>query len=175
MENKCYMVDCLIVIDRDGTLIENQGYLGKENNWKTKVKLIDKTVFLIKSLNVLFPDNLKIVFSNQTGVALGYFSEQRVKEINDHVNLLLQKKGIDIKYWIYSPEADKKYAKQKKIKPNRYIKTVSNRKPDPQLLINLLKDLDYSFSSFKRRIVIGDSEDDKLLAEHIRADFINTC
>lgn len=166
------MVNCLIIIDRDGTLIENQDYLGKEDNWKTKVKLIDTTVFLLKSLDILFPDNLKIVFSNQTGVALGYLSEEIVEKINDYVNYLLSETGIEIKYWIYSPEADKKYAEQKGIGANKYIKPVSNRKPNPQLLINMLKELDLSFSSFKRRIVIGDSEDDELLAEQIQAFFI---
>jgi D-glycero-D-manno-heptose 1,7-bisphosphate phosphatase len=166
------MDNCLIIIDRDGTLIENHAYLGKEDNWKTKVKLIDKTVFLLKSLNVLYPDNLKIVFSNQTGVALGYFSEKTVEKINDYVSCLLSEKDIEIKYWIYSPEADKTYAEQKGVYVNRYIKPVSNRKPNPQLLQNKLKELDLSFSSFKRRIVIGDSEDDELLAEKIKAFFI---
>jgi len=169
------MADCLLVIDRDGTLIENEGYLGRENNWKTKIKLINKTVFLINSLDILFPNNLKIVFSNQTGVALRYFSEQRVEEINNHVKLLLQKENIDIKHWIYSPEADYAYAKQKKIKPNRYIKPVSTRKPNPQLLLNLLKNLNYSLSYFKKRVVIGDSEDDELLSKNIDADYINIC
>ncbi len=29
------MIDCLIVIDRDGTVIEKQDYLGKGNKWKS--------------------------------------------------------------------------------------------------------------------------------------------
>lgn len=166
------MADCLIVIDRDGTLIEKHDYLGKSDDWKLKVSLIEKTVFLLKALDILFPDNLKIVFTNQTGIAIGYFTKQRVDEINKYVKRIIEKKGIIIDHWIYSPEIDIDYAAKKCIPHNKYFKNKSNRKPNPQLLINTLKNLDLSLSSFNKKIVIGDSEDDRLLAENIQADFI---
>jgi histidinol-phosphate phosphatase family protein len=166
------MTNCLIVIDRDGTIIENHKYLGKNNNWKSKIKLIDKTIFLLKALDILFPDNVKIVFTNQTGVALGYFNEERVKQVNNFVKFLLRMKGIIIEHWIFSPEADKFYADQKEIK-NKYVKTKSSRKPNPKLLEKQLIFLKKPINTFKRKIVIGDSEDDKELASNIDAYYID--
>lgn len=166
------MINCLIVIDRDGTLIEKHDYLGKSSNWKSKVKLIDKTVFLLKALDVLFPNNLKIVFTNQTGVALGFFSEKRVKEINSYVNSLLESEGVEIEHWIYSPEADECYASEKGIIENAYVKKDSSRKPNPRLLIEKLKSIHISINFFEKKIVIGDSEEDRKFAENIDAFFI---
>ena len=166
------MYDCLIIIDRDGTLIKNQPYLGKNDNWQKKIKLIEKTLFLLKVFDVIFERNLKIVFSNQTGVALSYFSEERVIEINNFINKMLGEKGLNIDYWIFSPEADIKYAIKKDIKINKYVKTISSRKPNPTLLIEKLKSLGLSLISFKTIIVIGNSEDDKKLAENIKGKFI---
>jgi len=166
------MYDCLIIIDRDGTLIENEHYLGKENDWKKKIKFIDKTLFLLKALDVIFERNLKIVFTNQTGVARGYFSEEKVIEINDLIKKKLEKRGLNIHHWIFSPEADIEYAKKNDIQLNDYVKIVSSRKPNPTLLLQKLISLGFSITSFNAILVIGDSEEDKKLAENIHAKFI---
>jgi len=166
------MWDCLIVIDRDGTLIKKYDYLGVEEDWKSKVELKEKTMSLLKSFDVIYTNPLKIVFTNQTGVALGYFSEKRVCEINDYVSKLLKKQKIIIDYWLYSPEADITYAKKLGISPNEYIKSVSSRKPNPMLLISKLHSLNLSLNSFETILVIGDSGDDGKLAETINANFI---
>ncbi len=167
------MRDCLIVIDRDGTLIKKHDYLGKEDDWKSKVELIEKTIFLLNSLDTIYTNPLKIVFTNQTGVALGYFSENRVCEINDYVSKLLKEQKILIDYWLYSPEADSDYAKKQGVIKNKYIKPISTRKPNPLFLISKIKSLNLSLNSFDTLIVIGDSDDDKQLADNINAKFIS--
>jgi histidinol-phosphate phosphatase family protein len=164
--------ECLIVIDRDGTIIEKKDYLGRNNNWKKEIKILDKTIFLLKSLYIIFPDNLKIVFTNQTGVALGYFTEERVKEVNQYINNILLKNKIIIDEWIYSPEADRKYAESKGIQ-NLYVKDKSSRKPNPKLLIEFLLKNGLNLKSFKTIIVIGDREEDRKLSKNIGGLFIN--
>ena len=166
MNNKC-----LIVIDRDGTIVEKKDYLGTNDDWKKEVKIIDKTIFLLNVLDTIFQDNLKIVFSNQTGVALGYFTEERVKEINEYINNLILKNKVIIDEWIYSPEADRIYADSKGIQ-NRYVKENSSRKPNPKLLIDILSKNGYKLKSFKTILVIGDREEDKELSRNIGGIFI---
>jgi len=166
------MWDCLIVIDRDGTLIENYNYLGKEDDWHQKIQIKEKTINKIKNLEAKYTHALKIVFTNQTGVALGFFSEKRVQDINMYVSNLLKEKNLYIDYWIYSPEADLDYAKMKGITPNIYVKKNSTRKPNPKLLISLLQSIGLTLQSFKSIYVIGDSEDDRQLANRLNADFI---
>ncbi len=127
---------------------------------------------LLKSFDVIYSNSLKVVFTNQTGVALGYFSEKRVCEINEYVSKLLKKQKIIIDHWLYSPEADSDYAKKLGIPTNEYIKSVSSRKPNSTLLISKLHSLNLSLNSFDTILVIGDSDDDRKLAENIKAKFI---
>ncbi|HYD03602.1 MAG TPA: HAD-IIIA family hydrolase [Alphaproteobacteria bacterium] len=164
-------IDTLIVIDRDGTVIENMDYLGRKEDWINHIKIRPDVIKMIKDLDKIHPHNIKYIFTNQSGVALGYFSEDTVRKVNTKVNELLLENGINIMEWLYSPEIDKHYADHKKIH-NEYVKEKSTRKPNPKLLVDALDRINRKLESFHNIIVIGDSEDDMNLAKNINAKFM---
>jgi histidinol-phosphate phosphatase family protein len=164
-------IDTLIVLDRDGTVIENMDYPGRREDWKEHIQIRPEVIEIIKDLDKKHPHNLKYIFTNQSGVALGYFSEDTVREVNTEVNKLLIENGVNIIEWLYSPEIDKHYAQENEI-DNEYVKEESTRKPNPKLLIDALDRVNLKLESFSNIIVIGDSEDDMNLAKNINAKFI---
>ncbi|MCK4656871.1 MAG: HAD-IIIA family hydrolase, partial [candidate division Zixibacteria bacterium] len=64
-------------VDRDGTLIAERDFLTQ----KEDIEIFPQTVEAIKLLREL--GYLVVVVSNQSGVARGYLTEQRVFEINE--------------------------------------------------------------------------------------------
>jgi len=65
-----------VFLDRDGTLIEESNFLIREN----QIHVFDNTATALKMLKDA--GFLLIVVSNQSGVARGYLTEERVEEIN---------------------------------------------------------------------------------------------
>jgi len=167
----------LLIIDRDGTLIEDAGYLGKNKNWKEEVKLKKSVVDFISYIQTKY-DTTKIVVSNQTGVARKYFDCKTVEEINKYIHGLLKKKGIRIDNWQYCPYANTAYAEMKKKEEKlefdlRFVKDKTKRKPSPGMVFDGLKELKKDIKEFSYIIVLGDKDDDKGLAENLKARFIN--
>src|ERR1043165_9972022 len=92
-----------VFLDRDNTLIENDGYLGDP----AKVKLLPGAGSALVALRAL--GYRIIVVSNQSGVARGMFSEADVEAVNNEVSRQLREKAgafIDASYYCpYHPEA----------------------------------------------------------------------
>ena len=65
-----------IFLDRDGTLIEEKNYLSD----KKDIKFLDG---VFDALQILQQQFLLIIITNQSGVARGYFNEDKVIEINE--------------------------------------------------------------------------------------------
>lgn len=175
IKNKLHREDILMVIDRDGTLVEEQGFLGKNPNWKDKVKLRKEVIEFITAIQRKY-STTKIVVSNQSGVARGYFDCKTVEKINKHIAELLKKNDINIDNWQYCPYVDFEYAKLKKDKINfnpEFIKEKTKRKPAPDMLYDALKSLNKKLSNFSRIIVLGDKNEDKEMAKSINAEFID--
>jgi len=165
----------LAVVDRDGTIIENMEFLGKNKNWKDEVKLIKNVIDLLIYAKTKY-DTTFIVVTNQTGVARKYFDCKTVEEINAYLAGLLKEKGIIINNWQYCPDADSAYAKLKKdqIKFDpKYVKDVTKRKPKADMVFDALKELKADIKDFDSIIVIGDHDDDKGLAENLKANFVD--
>ncbi len=78
-----------VFLDRDGTVNEEVNYLSELE----QVKILPRSARAIKLLN---EHNFKtIIITNQSGVARGYFSIQRLEDINNHLkNELLREGGI---------------------------------------------------------------------------------
>jgi len=166
----------LIVLDRDGTLIEDKGFLGKNPDWKYDVKLKKEVVEFIASVQRKY-STTKIVVSNQSGVARGNFDCRTVEEINKHISQLLEKNGIKIDNWQYCPCVDFEYAKSKKEKINfnpEFVREKTKRKPSPDMVYDALKALNKKLSDFSRVIVLGDKNEDKEMAKNINAKFIGS-
>ena len=73
------MSDSAVFLDRDGTLIEEVGYLDRPD----RVELYPWSVDAIRALNRA---GLRTVLvSNQSGVARGFFSEEIVQKVHDRI------------------------------------------------------------------------------------------
>lgn len=164
----------LVVIDRDGTLITNDEFLGRSEDWKDRLMLNVPVVSLLSYLKTKYKTTY-IVCTNQGGVARGYFSEERVREIHDYLTPLLKKQGVTIDSWQYAPTVDRTYAAahpEYKI-ARRFVETKTKRKPSTKMVDDALKELKISPNDFAALLVLGDREEDRGLAKNLRAHFVD--
>ncbi len=86
-----------VFLDRDGTIIEERGYL----NHPDALELIPGAADGITLLNKV---GLKaIVISNQSGVARGYFPEELLDRLHDKMQALLAEQGARVDAIYYCP------------------------------------------------------------------------
>lgn len=78
-----------IFLDRDGTLIEDRGYLSRPE----EVRFFPWTVEALKKLQENF---LLFIVTNQSGIAKGFHAEAEVKEVNRFVMDWLRDYGVHI-------------------------------------------------------------------------------
>ena len=164
----------LLILDRDGTLIEEKEFLGKENDWKDNIILNRPVIDFIHTLSQNY--NLTtIVITNQAGVAWDFFDTNRVIEINRIIEERLLKEGISVQDWQFSPYVDKNYAIDKGLKKfnSDFIVEKSNRKPSKEMVESSLHNLKLNISNFENILVLGDRQDDKNLAKNLKCKFIN--
>lgn len=86
-----------IFLDRDGTINEDLNFLSSPE----QLVLIDGSAEAIREANDL---GLKvIVFTNQSGIARGYFTEEDLHKIHKRLDELLAEKGAKIDAYYYCP------------------------------------------------------------------------
>lgn len=86
-----------VFLDRDGTLIEEKGYLDSPEN-------IILFPFTAEALRLLSENGfMTIIASNQSGIARGYFTAEKVEEINSALSSLLSASGARIDDIYYCP------------------------------------------------------------------------
>lgn len=138
------MGNAAVFFDRDGTLIEDPGYL----NHPDQVKLLDGTAEVVKQLSGL---GYKIVVvTNQSGVARGIVSEDMLGRIHKRLEELLAQKGASldkIYYCPYHPDG---------VIP-KYSQDSDWRKPQPGMLLTAAEEMDIDLNA---SWVVGDSERD---------------
>jgi D-glycero-D-manno-heptose 1,7-bisphosphate phosphatase len=129
-----------VFLDRDGTVIEEVGYLDRPD----RLTLYPWTTVAIRALNQA---GLRVVLvTNQSGIARGFFSEARVDEIHAHLGGLLEAGGARIDAYYYCPHhPDGKIAE--------YARACGCRKPQPGLVERAVRDLAVNP---KRSFVVGD-------------------
>lgn len=93
----------MVILDRDGTISFDPGWLGRDPDWRKQLRLLDGVVEGIKRLNLFAK---VIVASNQFGVARGYFSLETVLTINKEIDKLLRVDGAIIDNWQICPFVD---------------------------------------------------------------------
>ena len=138
------MAKAAVFFDRDGTLIEDPGYL----NHPDQVQLLDGAAEVLKELKGL--DYQTVVVTNQSGVARGIVSEEMLGRIHERLGKLLAQKGAaldGIYYCPYHPEG---------VIP-KYRQDSDWRKPAPGMLLAAAEEMDIDLT---RSWVIGDSERD---------------
>jgi len=163
----------LLLIDRDGTLIKDTQFIGKEDNWIKELSFNEPVIQLLSYIQTK-ENTTNIVLTNQAGVARGYFDENRVNEINLYIDNNLKKNGVIIHNWQYCADVDADYANHSSIyfKPE-YIKERTRRKPSHDMVNDALHQLHTDIDAFDKVIVIGDRHEDKGLADNINAQFID--
>jgi|GEM_PF-537409 len=139
------MADKAVFLDRDNTIIANDGYLGDP----TKVRLLPGAAAAIASMRRL--GYRIIVVSNQSGVARGMFDEAAVEAVNQEMIRQLREQAgatVDASYYCpFHPEA---------VVPE-YKVDHEWRKPKPGMLKAAAADFDLDLS---RCWIVGDMNRD---------------
>lgn len=86
-----------VFLDRDGTIIEDVGYLSSTS----ELKLIPRAGSAIKSLNE--GGFLVIVATNQSGIARGYLTDAELESIHQALRVELAKEGAVVDAIYYCP------------------------------------------------------------------------
>lgn len=130
-----------VFLDRDGTLIDDPGYLSEPSG----VKLLPGVELALKSLRQA--GYKLVVVTNQSGVARGLLSEQVLEQIHSRLRNVLADKGaaLDAVYYCpYHPEGSvEKYARDSDL-----------RKPKPGMLELAARELGIDLSA---SWMVGDS------------------
>jgi D-glycero-D-manno-heptose 1,7-bisphosphate phosphatase len=135
------MTNAAVFFDRDGTLIEDSGYLSHPD----QVKLLDGAAEVLKVLGLL--GYKTVVVSNQSGVARGIVSEEMLERIHERLQELLALKGASldgIYYCPYHPDG---------VIP-KYRRDSDLRKPQPGMLLAAAEAMDLDL---KQSWIIGNS------------------
>jgi D-glycero-D-manno-heptose 1,7-bisphosphate phosphatase len=129
-----------VFLDRDGTLIEDMGYI----NHIDRLHVFPWTGPAIRKLNEAgLP---VVVITNQGGIAMGYFPEALVEEIHDKIRLVLNNSGAHLDGIYYCPHHPNGVV-------DGYRQNCQCRKPAPGMLLRAASELGIDLS---RSFVVGD-------------------
>ena len=140
------MKSTAVFLDRDGTIIEDAGYIDDP----AKVKLLPGAAEALKRLGD--SGYLLVIVSNQSGIARGLFDEKHLAEVHARVEQLLQQQGARIDGAYYCPYLDGPEATVE-----AYRRDSELRKPKPGMLLQAARELDIDL---KRSWMIGNSTSD---------------
>ena len=140
-----------VFLDRDGTLIEEVGYLDR-------VERVDLYPWSIDAIRLLNRAGLRVVMvTNQSGVARGFFSEAVVEEVHAHIADLLEAGGAHIDAYYYCPHHPDGKVRQ-------YAQACDCRKPGRGLVDRAVRELGVDPSA---SFVVGDRWLDVALARAV--------
>ncbi len=114
-----------VFLDRDGTIIDNQGDLGDPMG----VTIISGVAEAITS--IADAGWLIIVVTNQAGVARGVFTEEDIKKVHEHIDTLV---GPIERYYYCCHHPDGVVEELRTVHPWR--------KPSPGMLLQAIEDFD---------------------------------
>ncbi len=129
-----------VILDRDGTMIEDVGYLDRLE----RLKLFPYTVDAVRLLNAAA--YRVVVVTSQNGVANGILTEEFLAEAHAHLSTLFAAAGAKVDGYYYCPHSPHAPVE-------RYRADCDCRKPKPGMILTAAREhgLDLSQS-----IVIGD-------------------
>ena len=91
-----------IFLDRDGTINVEKDYLHKIEDFEFEKNVIEGLKILAE-LGYIF-----VVVTNQSGIARGYYSEEDLIILNNHINDILNKEGIKIEKFYFLSSSSRK-------------------------------------------------------------------
>lgn len=133
-----------VFLDRDGTIVEDTGYL----NHPVQVRFLPGAVDAVKKLNEA--GYKVIVITNQSGVARGLFSEDMLQTIDKHVQKAILNGGAHLDGIYYCP-----HHPEHGVYP--YKQACECRKPHPGLIKKAAKELAIDLAS---SFMVGDHNTD---------------
>ena len=145
-----------VFLDRDGTIIEEVGYLDRAE----RVELYPWSIDAIRAFNRA---GLAVVLvSNQSGIARGFFTEAVVDEVHRHMATILAEGGAHIDAYYYCPHhPDGKVA--------GYARACDCRKPGRGLVDRAVREFGVDPAS---SFVVGDRWFDVGLARRVGAEAV---
>ncbi len=130
-----------IIMDRDGTVCEEVGYV----NHVDRVRLLPRSAEAIRRANAAGFQT--VVVTNQAGVARGYFPESLISEVHDRIRELLAAERARVDGIYYCPH-------HPDVGPPEYRKDCDCRKPRPGLLLRASDEMGIDL---RASYLIGDS------------------
>ncbi|MHA1459755.1 MAG: D-glycero-alpha-D-manno-heptose-1,7-bisphosphate 7-phosphatase [Promethearchaeota archaeon] len=107
-----------IILDRDGTLIEDK-------NYAYKIEDFELLPGVIEGLKILQKNFLLFIVTNQSGIARGYYTDREFHKFNDHLIGILEENQIRIERTFYCPHVKEDNCECKKPKI-KYIREIVN-------------------------------------------------
>jgi D-glycero-D-manno-heptose 1,7-bisphosphate phosphatase len=142
-----------VFLDRDGTLIEEVGYLDRVD----RVELYPWSIDAVRLLNRA---GLRVVVAtNQSGIARGFFSEAIVDGVHEYISALLAEGGARIDAYYYCPHHPEGHV-------DGYTRVCDCRKPARGLVDRAARELGVDPL---RSFVVGDRWLDVRLARAVGA------
>ena len=149
-----------VLLDRDGTIIEDTGYVGKTKD----VRFLDGAIAAIARLNAAGVP--VAVVTNQAGVARGYYELEDVQLVHKHMAAELAVHGAHVDLWLFCP-----YHPEGTVPA--FARASADRKPGPGMALAAAEALDLDLAA---SWIVGDSACDVGLARAVgaRALWIDT-
>jgi heptosyltransferase-2 len=136
-------------LDRDGTIIEDPGYLSDPD----KIQFIPGAIDALRALQQA--GYHLVLITNQAGVARGLLSETDVHRVNERLTMLLAEAGVHLDGIYYCPH-------HPDCGPPEYRRDCDCRKPRPGMIHRAIRDLGLNP---RRSVVIGDHVTDAAVAQ----------
>jgi heptosyltransferase-2 len=137
-------------LDRDGTIIEDPGYLGDPD----KIQFIPGAQEALGALRAA--GYRLIVVTNQAGVARGIITEDDVRRVNVRLQELLSAAGVPVDGIYYCPHHAEAGSPE-------YRKDCPSRKPGPGMVEQARQDFGLDVA---RSVIVGDHLSDPAVARH---------
>lgn len=142
-----------VLLDRDGTIIVDRGYVGSVD----RVEFLDGAIGAVAALNEA---GIPVaVVTNQSGVARGYYGLDDVELVHKHIAAELARHGAHIDLWLFCP-----YHPDGVVPA--FTRLSADRKPGPGMALAAAQRLDLDL---EKSWVVGDRGSDIGLARAVGA------
>ena len=142
-----------VLLDRDGTIIVDSGYVGSVD----RVEFIDGSIAAIAALNRA---GIPVaVVSNQAGVARGYYGIADVEHVHKYLSAEMARHGAHVDLWLFCPYHPDGIVQA-------FARRSADRKPGPGMALAAAEALDLDLTA---SWVVGDSPSDVGLARAVGA------
>ena len=133
-----------IILDRDGTINIEKDYLHKIEDFEFEEGVVEG-LKILSNLGYIF-----VVVTNQSGIARGYYTEEDLIKLNNHISDILEKDGIRIEKFYYCPHHPEKGV-------GKYKVECECRKPNPGMLEEAIREFNIDR---EKSFMVGDNISD---------------